>query len=193
MSVDDANGATVQLHGRRWRSAASSDVAWIRRSTVRGLTIASAVAPIYEAYATLLVPDSPDGQLKQLDALIELLSDFADPSLWWLAYLDTGADDDAMFEAAPRVTLYANWSYLALCAGAAQARTWRTRGHSWRQGPDLIFPADHSWLVSWLWDDQWRCVGGPATLIERLAVVFPAAARRVQLDQDATPPGHIAR
>jgi len=35
--------------------------------------------------------------------------------------------------------------------------------------PDLIFPADRSWLVSALWDDTWTCIGGPRHLIDALA------------------------
>jgi hypothetical protein len=31
--------------------------------------------------------------------------------------------------------------------------------------PNLMFPADRSWLVSTLWDDDWTCVGGPAELV----------------------------
>ncbi len=31
--------------------------------------------------------------------------------------------------------------------------------------PELMFPADRSWLVSSLWDDAWAGVGGSAELI----------------------------
>ena len=30
-----------------------------------------------------------------------------------------------------------------------------------------MFPADRSWLVSSLWDDDWTCIGGPAELVNR--------------------------
>jgi hypothetical protein len=56
--------------------------------------------------------------------------------------------------------------------------------------PDLIFPADHSWLVSALWDDTWTCVGGPRRLIEALERDALVRARAVQLGENATPPGH---
>lgn len=36
--------------------------------------------------------------------------------------------------------------------------------------PELMFPADHSWLVSSLWDDAWACVGGSADLISALLI-----------------------
>jgi hypothetical protein len=34
--------------------------------------------------------------------------------------------------------------------------------------PDLLFPADHSWLVSALCDDTWTDIGGSADLITAL-------------------------
>ena len=34
--------------------------------------------------------------------------------------------------------------------------------------PELMFPADRSWLVSSLWDDAWAGVGGSANLISAL-------------------------
>jgi hypothetical protein len=29
-----------------------------------------------------------------------------------------------------------------------------------------MFPADRSWLVSTLWDDDWTCVGGSVALVD---------------------------
>lgn len=92
------------------------------------------------------------------------------------------------------MTLYAGWEYVLVQAGPDQATTWRQDPQSWRApGPDLIFPTDLSWLVSWLWDDDWRCFGGPTSIVERMLVEPQFDARRVQQDEDATPPGHIAR
>lgn len=73
-----------------------------------------------------------------------------------------------------------------------QAVTWRTGHPRSPHGtlPDLIFPADRSWLVSALWDDTWTCVGGPRHLIDALAADILVQSRSVQLDEDATPPGH---
>jgi hypothetical protein len=68
------------------------------------------------------------------------------------------------------------------------------RLRSWRApGPDLVFPADRSWLLSRLWDDDWRCLGGPTALIDRFLDESQLLARRVGLTEDATPPGHVAR
>ena len=58
--------------------------------------------------------------------------------------------------------------------------------------PNLIFPADRSWLVSTLWDDDWSCIGGPAGLVGRFLHHPDLRARPVLLGQDTTPPGHQA-
>ena len=55
-----------------------------------------------------------------------------------------------------------------------------------------MFPADRSWLVSTLWDDDWTCIGGPAQLMDGFLRHRELEARRVTLGQDATPPGHQA-
>jgi hypothetical protein len=48
--------------------------------------------------------------------------------------------------------------------GPATADADPTRGSL----PELMFPTDHLWLVSTLWDDDWRCVGGPAALVDAI-------------------------
>ena len=82
-------------------------------------------------------------------------------------------------------------------AGPHQAAEWRQehRASFWKGAlPNLMFPADRSWLVSTLWDDDWTCVGGPGALVDDLVrdPVLGPRARRVALDRDATPPGHRA-
>lgn len=46
----------------------------------------------------------------------------------------------------------------------------RRRQHNWKSTelPELMFPADRPGLVSSLWDDDWTCIGGSATLGGRL-------------------------
>jgi hypothetical protein len=59
-----------------------------------------------------------------------------------------------------------------------------------------MFPADRSWLVSTLWDDDWTCIGGRTALVESVLhdPELGPRARRVELGgDDATPPGHEAR
>ena len=125
-----------------------------------------------------------------------MLGRHAAPQLWWLGYLDTGGGSDIIFPDAPRVSLYANWAYVLIEAGPEQGATWRP-DYNWKGTvlPDLIFPADHSWLFSTLWDDDWTCIGGSAALVGDLLSdrALRARARRVTLDQDATPPAHQAR
>jgi hypothetical protein len=179
--------------GRWWRVGAAEDVRWIAKGTRTGLAITSAVPPVFDAYATLVVRDEDEDRAEQLELLLRLLGEQSGEQSWWLGYLETGADD-VVFPEAPRVTLYAGWDYVLVEAGPDEAARWRQDLRSWRApGPDLVFPADRSWLLSWLWDDDWRCLGGPSGLIERVVSEPLLQGRRVGLDEDATPPGHVAR
>jgi hypothetical protein len=57
-----------------------------------------------------------------------------------------------------------------VAAGPGEAATWRRHdlGSFWKGVlPNLMFPADRSWLLSTLWDDGWSCLGGPAWLVAR--------------------------
>ena len=93
------------------------------------------------------------------------------------------------------VTLYPGWHYVLVEAGPEQAATWRKQdlGSLWKgMLPNLMFPADRSWLFSTLWDDDWSCLGGPAGLVSRFLRHPDLQARPVSLGQDATPPGHQA-
>jgi len=179
--------------GQHRRIGTDVDVAWIRESTTPGLTIASAIPPVFAAYATVVVPDQDEGRSEHLGDMLRLLAEQSRDGPWWLGYLDTGADD-LVFPDAPRVTLYAGWSYVLVQAGPVEAARWRQDLRSWRApGPDLIFPADRSWLLSWLWDDDWRCLGGPSPLVDLFSEHPRLRVRRVEVGQDATPPGHAAR
>jgi len=127
-------------------------------------------------------------------ALLALLAEKSPDQRWWLGYLDTGVDD-IVFPDAPKVTLYAGWHYVLIEAGPEQAASWHpSDGRAYGTGdlPNLIFPADRSWLVSTLWDDDWCCIGGPARLVDRLLHHPDLRATQVALGQDATPPGHEA-
>jgi hypothetical protein len=123
-----------------------------------------------------------------------LLSEHSGGEPWWLGYLDTGADD-IVFPDAPMVTLYSGWQYVLIEAGPRQAATWR-QSDAWTfcksALPNLMFPADRSWLLSTLWDDAWSCIGGSPALVASLLgqPVLQPRARRVGLGCDVTPPGH---
>ena len=173
----------VRRDGRSWRTGSAADVAWIGDRPT-GHTVATAVPPVFEAYAVLLRPEGTPAPAHER-AVVEQLVAHTGEQAWWLGYLDTGAHDVA-FPAAPRVQLYWGWPYVLVLAGPQQALAWRT-GHvrdACGALPDLCFPQDRSWLVSALWDDSWTCVGGPAALVEALVQDPAVGGRRAQLEQD---------
>jgi hypothetical protein len=180
------------MDGQAWRIGTDADVAWIVQGTAPGLTITSAVPPVFAAYATIVVPEGSDYRAEHDRDVLTLLRAHAGDQRWWLGYLDTGVDD-VVFPDAPMVTLYAGWSYVLVEAGPEQAASWRGQDTSWRGGlPDVMFPADRSWLLATLWDDDWTCLGGSVELIDGFLRHPRLRARRVEPGQDATPPGHRA-
>jgi hypothetical protein len=194
MADDRRLPVTCVKDGRSWRAGTSAEVAWIGSGTSTGLTITSAIPPVFEAYATAVLPAGGKGQEEHDRAMLALLSENSAGQPWWLGYLDTGADD-IVFPNAPMITLYSGWHYVLVEAGPEQAATWRkTDQRSFWKGslPNLMFPADRSWLVSTLWDDDWTSIGGPASLVGRFLRHPRLQARPVELGQDATPPGHQA-
>jgi hypothetical protein len=97
--------------GSAWRIGTDADVAWIARGTSPGRTITAAIPPIFEAYATIVLPDSDEGRERHDRAVLALLTEQSTSQRWWLGYLDTGADD-IVFPGAPMVTLYPGWHYV---------------------------------------------------------------------------------
>lgn len=92
------------------------------------------------------------------------------PQPWWLGFLDTGASD-VVLDDAPRVRMYSGWNYVLAQAGPHEARTWRSDEGRWFTAlPELMFPADRSWLVSSLSDDARADIGGPAEPISALLI-----------------------
>lgn len=189
-------GGVVSLtrDDRAWRIGTEAEVEWIVGGTTRGLTVTSAIPPVFDAYVTVVIPDTAEGLESHDRAMLSLLSEQSADQPWWLGYLETGVDD-TVFPDASKVTLYAGWYYVLVAAGPQQAATWRRRRLetlSGRSLPDLMFPADRSWLVSRLWDDDWTFIGGPTDLINRFSSHPVLEARLVALGEDATPPGHHA-
>jgi hypothetical protein len=179
-----------------WLLGTATDIEWITSATTIDTTISSAIPPVFDAYATIVLAEDRGNMQCQGEALLSVLREQSSTMTWWLGYLDTGADD-VVFPDAPRTNLYAHWPYVLVQAGPAQAATWRSDSpaHFWiGRLPNLIFPTDRSWLVSTLWDDDWTCIGGSAALIEALTdrPELRRYARRVDPGQDATPPGHHA-
>jgi hypothetical protein len=155
------------------------------------LLVASGIPPVFAAYATVVLPTTD--QVRRDQALLALLRAHSAGQPWWLGYLDTGGAD-IVFPDVPMVTLYADWRYVLVAAGPEQAATWRSRDPWKGVLPDLVFPADRSWLISTLWDDDWTCVGGSSELLDGLLrdPDLQGLTRRVTIDEDATPPGHQA-
>ena len=189
------DGLHVHRDGREWRLGSDGDVAWIKDATSRGgATITVAVPPGFDSYCTLELPQTNEDaeRLRHEQAVIEVLTGHTSKQPWWLGYLDTGASD-VVFPYAPRTTLYSGYGYVLVLAGPQQAAGWRQEGFSWTL-PELMFPADCSWLVSTMWDDSWSSIGGSTQLIKRFLSdpVLGPRTRPVTLQQDPTPPGHEA-
>jgi hypothetical protein len=186
--------------GREWLIGGAADIAWIAQGTAHGLEIASAVPPVFAAYCTLDLPERWEGAQQRHDrAVVALLEERSAPQPWWLGYLEIGIGAEVVFYDAPRVKLYAGWDYVLVQAGPEQAVGWRQsegRRAPWKGAlPDLMFPADRSWLFSTLWDDHWTSIGGSHVLIASIAHdrELGARTRAVTLGEDATPPGHPVR
>jgi hypothetical protein len=186
--------------GRRWRIGSEAEVRWIEENTEGGVRITSAIPPVFEAYATLELPGSGNNEALSFDtserhdgSVLSVLVEHTAAQPWWLGYLETGCSN-VVFDDAPRVELYAGWGYVLVEAGPEQARHWR--GEDWKGYlPDLMFPADRSWLFSTLWDDDWTCIGGSKEFVNAFLADPELRDRVHQVDpsiKDATPPGHVA-
>lgn len=171
---------------------ASEVVDWITSSTRRERTITAAIPPTFARYATVVVPDGDTAKTLADAALVEVLQAHTPAQPWWLGYLDTGVSDLVATDA-PKVAVYAGWPYVLPEGGPERALNARRNLDviGWHSAlPELVFPSDRSRLVSTLWDDDWRCVGGPAALVDALLLRPNLQVRAVSLDEDATPPSH---
>ena len=200
--------------GRAWQIGTAAEVAWITNGTRVDRTITSGTPPVFAAYATIVLPNPDDGldppeqetewthritqwnltaPLRHERALLEVLLQQSGDRSWWLGYLDTGGAN-TVFPDAPIVFVYhSSWRYVLVAASPEQAAMWRER--DWKLAiPDLIFSADRSWLLSTLWDDDSTCIGGTERLVSGLLShpLLGARTRRVNVEEDATPPGHQA-
>lgn len=189
MHPEQESSTILHRWGRDWRIGIDADAKWIRDSTTIGRDVTSAIPPVFADYATIDVPEK-NGYLP----VVRHLREHSRTQKWWLGFLETGCSD-LVFPEAPLVKLYADWNYVLVLAGPDEAMAWRddrpSQFHG--RGPDLIFPTDRSWLMSWLWDDDWYCVGGSRDLIDSFLNLPDLDVRRVSLGEDATPPGHVAR
>jgi hypothetical protein len=190
--VVDPEPVPAALPGAPGPLGGSPVVDWITGSVRPGRAITSAIPAGYARYATVVIPDGDAAKSVADAALVDVLRVHSAGRPWWLGYLDTGVADLVMPEA-PKVAVYVGWPYVLLRGGPEQALSSRRNSDAtpWHSAlPELLFPDDRSWLVSTMWDDDWRCVGGPADLVEALLLSAHLDARAVTPDEDATPPGH---
>ena len=84
---------------REWRIGRDAEVAWITENTAAGLSITSAITPLFEAYATLEHPGTGEpGTLVETSrdwdpyvaAVIGVLSEHTAEQPWWLGFLEYG-------------------------------------------------------------------------------------------------------
>ena len=160
------DGHHVLRDGRAWRLGTDAEVAWINDGTSAGNAITSAIPPVFASYCTVELPEvNEPSRAGPARAGGDRAARRATPEQpWWLGYLDTGASD-VIFPYAPRTTVYYGYGYVLVEAGPQQAAGWREKGFSWAL-PDLMFPADRSWLVSTMWDDDWTSIGGSEQLVD---------------------------
>jgi hypothetical protein len=59
--------------GRMWRIGTDAEVAWIANSTSIGRTITAAIPPVFEAYATVVLPERGERQDQHDRAVLGLL------------------------------------------------------------------------------------------------------------------------
>jgi hypothetical protein len=166
-----AMSTTRVRDGRHWHIGSTADVAWIERAVDVSAPLVTLVPPIFAVYCRLELPDyASNGQRAHDQAVVELLSaGSASRQPWWLGYLEHGIGIDLVFDDAPRTSLF-GWDYVLVQAGPDQALKWRSScapDVAWKGAlPDLIFPADHSWMLFTAWDDRWSGIGGSTDLIE---------------------------
>ena len=67
-----------------WRIGTEAEVAWIADGTSMGRTITAAIPPVFEAYATVVLPYAGEGQAEHDRAVLALLSDQSAARPWWL-------------------------------------------------------------------------------------------------------------
>lgn len=191
-------GETCVRDGREWRIGTKAHVSWIEEgSTWAG----DAIPAVFDAYATVELPATGHHEPIDLEAeheghdraVLAILSNESTIQPWWLGFLDTGSSD-VVFPSAAKTMLYASWGYVLVEAGPEEAGAWRRDG--WGEDlPDLMFPADRTWLFSTLWDDDWSCVGGSRSLIDAFLSSPELRGRVREINpsmsmDEVCPPGH---
>jgi hypothetical protein len=86
--ADDTDSAMVRREkdGRPFRIGTPAEVAWIESGTASGRTITAAIPPVFDAYATIIVPEG-EGEglrLRHDRAVLTLLEAGSADQAWWL-------------------------------------------------------------------------------------------------------------
>src|SRR2546421_6668936 len=91
---------------RAWRIGGDAEIAWIRENTGCGGAITSAIPAVFEAYATLELPEAGDHDAaswledpgRHDASVLAVLGEHAAAQPWWLGYLNTGAADIILYD-----------------------------------------------------------------------------------------------
>ena len=84
--------------GGAWPVGSQDEVAWINGGTSVGNAITAAIPAVFEAYATVELPENwEEAQAGHDAAVVEVLRERSRWQPWWLGYLDTRADDVVFF------------------------------------------------------------------------------------------------
>jgi hypothetical protein len=129
-----------------WEIDTPADMSWIKDGTATGMTITSAIPPVFAAYATATDPETHDSNnaptARYTEAVLQHLKAEALDQPWWLGYLDKPAD--VVFSEAPPGRSIRDVEVRAGQAGPDQAATWRSTYWGDPLLPDLMFPHDRS-------------------------------------------------
>ncbi|WP_264991487.1 hypothetical protein, partial [Mycobacterium kiyosense] len=74
----------VDRDGGRWQVGAAGDVAWIAEATTYGVTITSAIPPVFASYATVVAVDTREERQRHDDAVLTVLEQCSPDQRWWL-------------------------------------------------------------------------------------------------------------
>ena len=149
------------------------DIAWLRQEGAAFGTLRYAIPASFEAYGVL---DLPRDIRPVEEALLGTMStDPAEPLV--AGWIDRGPWPAP---AGTEHVLYSGWKYRLRRLKTRELTGLPTEGIG--SFPDLLFPPNHSWLVSLLWDDSWRSIGASQALADLLS---KRLTNFTQLDADA--------
>lgn len=155
-------------NNRAVTSVRDDEISWLRGSEGRAETLGYAIPPRFEVYGAL---DLSEEHRPNEDSLLEAL--VPDPQTPLIAgWIDRGPWPPPSGD---EFHLYWNWPYRIRRVALKELVGLPSEGE---EGfPDLLFPLDHTWLVSLLWDDAWRSIGASEVVARRLEKRIPEFVR----------------